>query len=92
MVKDYTIVQSMKQHLAFVVSMRPISLLSYYMLQESLIDHYPFRQILRIFYGLCNGKPMEGIITHYNNSLVPMGDANTETTSLTLISFNYSPD
>ncbi len=33
-----------------------------------------------------------GIITHYNNSHVPMGDANTETTSLILIAFNYTPD
>ena len=33
-----------------------------------------------------------GIITHYNSSLVPMGDANTETTSLTLIAYIYTPD
>jgi hypothetical protein len=33
-----------------------------------------------------------GIVTHYTASLVPMGDANTETTSLTLIAFNYTPD
>lgn len=36
-----------------------------------------------------------GIITHYNGSvtpIVPVGDANTETTSLTLIAYTYSPD
>lgn len=35
-----------------------------------------------------------GIITHYNGSvtpIVPVGDANTETTSLTLIAYTYSP-
>ena len=36
-----------------------------------------------------------GIITHYNRSVTPIlptGDANTETTSLTLIAYEYSPD
>ncbi len=33
-----------------------------------------------------------GIITHYNNSITPKGDANTETTSLILIAYLYSPD
>jgi hypothetical protein len=36
-----------------------------------------------------------GIITHYNGSvtpILPLGDANTETTSLTLIAFTYSLD
>lgn len=36
-----------------------------------------------------------GIITHYSGSgtsIQPNGDANTETTSLTLIAFTYSPD
>lgn len=33
-----------------------------------------------------------GIITHYNGSFTPIGDANTETTSLTLIAYMHSPD
>lgn len=52
----------------------------------------PFQTELENILWFMQRETDGGIITHYNTSLVPMGDANTETTSLTLLAFNYTPD
>jgi len=59
-----------------------------------LNQQLPFKSKLTSNLWSMQRKSDGGIVTHYtysNNSIVPIGDANTETTSLTVIAYMYSP-